>query len=53
MSTRVAVQADAAVVTELVNTAFVEGDSFFKVPEYFKRMDDAGEDAKANIALDN
>ena len=52
-STRLATAADAAVVTELVNTAFIEGDAFFKVPEYFKRLDDAGRGAAAVIASDD
>jgi hypothetical protein len=29
---------DAVTITELANTAFVEGDSFFKNPDYFNRL---------------
>jgi hypothetical protein len=46
---RLARPSEARVVSELVNTAFVEGDSFFKKPAYFKRLDDDGEQVRAVI----
>ena len=53
LRTREAIASDAKDISTLANEAFIEGDAFFKKPQYRKRVDDDGEDVQSILANNN